>query len=252
MSHRRATAPDSAPPHPTSTPSGLAPPRSGTRYGFDRIEFGYNGFTTQGFGQTIAIVVPYDDPNIKSDLKAFDTQFNLPDPPDITVVGQDGGAVPSPEPKGANYQDWAAEEVQDVEWAHAIAPDASILVVEANSDKTLETATKFAAAQKGVSVVSMSYDFGEFRGENDHDSTFTTPSGHQGVTFVSASGDKGAISYQGSSPNVLSVGGTTLTLDSSNNISSETGWVGSGGGISMFEGLPSYQAGIVPSGTTSR
>ena len=85
------------------------------------------------------------------------------------------------------------------------------------------------------------------------DPTFTTPAGHAGVTFVAATGDNGSPGgFPAYSPNVLAVGGTTLTLDSSNNISSETGWSGSGGGISQFEPQPSYQQGVVTQSTTQR
>ena len=73
------------------------------------------------------------------------------------------------------------------------------------------------------------------------------------MTFVASSGDTGApTSYPSASPNVVSVGGTTLNLDASGNWISETGWSGSGGGISAFEAQPSYQNGIVTQTTTFR
>ena len=81
-----------------------------------------------------------------------------------------------------------------MEWAHAIAPGASILLVEANSDSgsDLLTAVNYARNQPGVSVVSMSWGGREFTGESTYDSYFTTPAGHTGVTFVAASGDTGS------------------------------------------------------------
>src|SRR5262249_38291167 len=83
-------------------------------------------------------------------------------------------------------------------------------------------------------------------------SVFTTPAGHQGVTFIASSGDYGApVSYPAISPNVLAVGGTTLNL-SGNTWSSETGWSGSGGGLSSVETQPAYQKGIVTQSTTQR
>jgi len=76
-----------------------------------------------GSGETIALVEAYHDPNLVSDLHTFDQEFNLPDPV-LTVNTQ----------KGAKSNvGWAAEESLDVEWAHAIAPAANILVVEAKS-----------------------------------------------------------------------------------------------------------------------
>src|SRR5205807_6453436 len=111
---------------------------------------------------------------------------------------------------------WASEIALDVEWAHAIAPRANILLVEANSNSTsnLFTAVRFAAGQPGVVVVSMSWGSGEVSTETGTDaSTFRTPSGHAGVTFVASSGDSGAPAiYPAASPNVLAAGGTTLRL----------------------------------------
>src|SRR5262249_55210321 len=77
--------------------------------------------------------------------------------------------------------------------------------------------------------------------------------GHAGVTFVASSGDAGAPdSYPAASPNVLAVGGTTLSLSSSGTILSESGWSGSGGGISSGEAQPSYQKGVVTPTSTPR
>jgi hypothetical protein len=99
----------------------------------------------------------------------------------------------------------------------------------------------------------MSFGGNEFSGETSLDSTFRTPSGHGGVTFIASSGDSGApTSYPAASPNVLSVGGTTLNLTSSNTILSESGWSGSGGGISSIESQPSYQRGTVTQSSTFR
>ncbi len=112
------------------------------------------------------------------------------------------------------------EEALDIESAHAIAPAASIDLVEANTDTNnndLFTAVATAAALPGVSVVSMSWGIDEYQGEQSIDSTFTTPSGHQGVTFIAASGDQGSPGYYPAySPNVVAAGGTTLLLKTNN------------------------------------
>ncbi len=110
-----------------------------------------------------------------------------------------------------------------------------------------------AAKQSGVVAVSMSWGGGEFSGETADDSYFKTPSGHNGVTFIVSSGDAGApASYPATSPNVLAVGGTTLSLTSAGSILSESGWSDSGGGISSVESQPSYQKGVVSQSTTRR
>jgi subtilase family serine protease len=84
----------------------------------------------------------------------------------------------------------------------------------------------------------MSWGGGEFSGENAYDSAYFD---QPGVAFVASSGDSGApASWPATSPNVLSVGGTALSVDASNAWSSEVGWSGSGGGPSAYESQPSY------------
>jgi subtilase family serine protease len=86
-----------------------------------------------------------------------------------------------------------------------------------------------------------------------YDSYLTTPPGHQGVTFVASTGDSGSLSseYPAFSPNVVAVGGTSLFLNANNSYGSETGWGGSGGGVSQFESEPGYQMGVQSSGFRS-
>src|SRR5262245_9320608 len=110
----------------TAGPSGYTPAQVRHGYGFDRITF--NGVVGDGSGQTIAIVNAFDNPNIANDLHQFDLQFGLPDPI-FTKVNQRGGTTPPAADAG-----WAAEIALDVEWAHAIAPRANILLVEADNN----------------------------------------------------------------------------------------------------------------------
>jgi hypothetical protein len=238
---------NTATPFGTTGPTGLSPTAIRQAYGFNQVSFG--GTAGTGAGTTIAIVDAYDDPTISSDLHAFDQQYGLADPT-FTKVNQTGGtALP------AANAGWAGEISLDVEWAHAIAPAAKILLVEASSasDSDLFAAVGYAARQPGVVAVSMSFGGGEYGGETAYDSTFLTPAGHTGVVFVASSGDSGApISYPAASPNVLSVGGTTLNLTASGAYGSETGWSGSGGGVSAYESRPSYQNGVVTQSTTKR
>ena len=115
-----------------------------------------------------------------------------------------------------------------MEWAHAIAPAASIILIETNSENGADmyTGATTAAGLAGVSVVSMSWGSSEFAGEQSFDSDFTTPSGHQGVTFVASTGDNGAPGeYPAFSPNVVAVGGTTLSLSARRLIRQRVGLV---------------------------
>jgi subtilase family serine protease len=218
-------------------------------YGFDQISFANGRVQADGSGQTIAIVEAFHDPKIASDLRYFDWIFGLPDPPKFTQVNQKGGSVfTSVNPA------WALETALDVEWAHAVAPRANILLVEADSANftDLLAAVNFARYQPGVVVVSMSWGSQEFSYESSFDAYFTTPAGHiggsglpGGITFVASSGDSGAgTSYPAVSPNVLAVGGTSLTLSAAGSYRSETAWYGSGGGASLYESKPSYQVGL--------
>ena len=197
----------------------------------------------QGAGETIAIVDAYSDPKIVSDLATADAYASIPAPPSFTIINQNGETSPLP----SGNTSWGVEISLDVEWAHSIAPAANLLLVEANSSSLsdLLKAVDTAASYPGVAVVSMSWGSSEFSSESSYDSNFTTPAGHTGVTFVASSGDSGGVvEWPAASPNVLSVGGTTLSLNSNNTWKSETAWSDSGGGVSRYEPSPSYQSGL--------
>jgi hypothetical protein len=218
---------------------GLTPAQVRHAYGFDRITF--NGTSGDGSGQTIAIVAGGDAPAIASDLATFDRSFGLPDPPGFGKVTPFGAPPADPA--------WALEISLDVEWAHAIAPRAKLLLVEAKSTGLgdMLSATDYARRQPGVVAVSLSWGSAEFGGESYLDSYFTTPAGHPGVTFVGASGDAGAAgggSWPAISPYVLSVGGTSLSVDAAGNYVAEAAWSGGGGGFSAYEGRPAYQVAV--------
>lgn len=233
-------------------PAGFSPAQISQAYNFNQIYFSNGTIKGDGSGQTIAIVDAYSQPNIAGDLQTFDSTYGLAAPPSFQVVNQNGGsALP------AASQSWGLEISLDVEWAHAMAPGANILLVEANSNQysDLMTAVNYARNQPGVSVLSTSWGGGEWSSETSYDNYFTTPTGHQGITFVASSGDAGsagAPEYPSVSPNVLAVGGTQLTTDASGNYVSEVGWSGSGGGISAYESQPSYQQGVVTQTSTNR
>jgi subtilase family serine protease len=130
-----------------------------------------------GAGQTIGIVEAYGSPTIQSDLRTFTNTFGLP-PANLQIIGTARGTS-----KG-----WAQETSLDVEWAHAIAPGAKILLSVARSARNSDLmAAVDAAVNNGATVVSMSWGGPEFSGETALDSHFNT----SGVTFTAASGDNG-------------------------------------------------------------
>ena len=127
-------------------------------------------------------------------------QFNVSGGPTFKVLNENGGTSL---PANSAVNGWDVEESLDVEWAHSIAPQANIILFEANSNSfgDLLQAVSTAADTTGVSVVSMSWSGGEWSGETSADSYFTTPSGHQGVTFLASTGDNGTPSgYPALSP----------------------------------------------------
>jgi hypothetical protein len=266
------TAPASQDATPLASPSIFTPALLRTAYSIDQLRFG--SVVGDGTGQTIAIIDAYNAPTITSDLQTFDSDYGLP-APTLTIENQNGGtSLPRNDPAGPG-DSWALETSLDVEWAHAVAPKANILLMLASSssDSDLYTAVDTARGTTGVSAVSMSFGGDESFSDQFNDFHFTTPSNHAGVTFLAASGDNGAFSdsggttkvvgYPASSPNVVGAGGTKLVTDSSGNYSSESGWGsgstsnrngGSGGGISGVFGRPSYQGGLgnVAGDTSSR
>jgi len=198
-----------------------------------RHAYGVDLLPYDGAGQTIAIVDAYDDPTVASDLAAFDSKFGLP-AADLTVA--------TPQGKPGYDSGWAYEISLDVQWAHAIAPGAKILLVESISanDTDLLSAVDYAVT-RGANQVSMSWGGGEFSGVSSIDGHFN----HPGVTFLAASGDSGReAEFPAVSPYVTGVGGTTISLDAAGDKLSETAWSGSGGDVSSFVTRPSFQDGF--------
>jgi hypothetical protein len=269
----------------SASPSGLTPNQVRGAYGLGTYGAGgisggisFGGTAGDGAGMTIAIVDAYDYPSALSDVNAFSAQYNLPQfnvsgGPTFQKLNQTGGTSL---PSASGNSGWSIEEALDIDWAHSMAPKANIILFEASdTGNGLYTAVQTAAATSGVVVISMSWSGAEYSSETLDDSgTFSTPSGHPGVTFLSATGDSGAYAqnsstvtpqYPAASKNVVAVGGTTLGV-SGNAWSSETVWGsgtnsgsnnagGSGGGISAYESQPSWQtslAGVSNYSTTKR
>lgn len=206
---------------------------------------GSTSLPTGGSG-TIAIVDAFDYPTAASDLAVFSSTFGLP-AANFSVVYA-SGSQPS-----LNCG-WAQEAALDIEWAHAMAPSAKIVLVEANSNSfsDLFSAVQVATNQvlcgsntcpsggSGVGEVSMSWGGREFVSESTFDGFMATP----GVTYFAASGDSGGKTiYPSASPNVVSCGGTSIVRSSlTGAFVTEQGWRGSGGGGSKFEPAPPYQS----------
>ena len=208
-----------------------------------------------GGQKAIAIVDAYDYPTAHSDLATFSAQFGVEAitlTSFVVVYAPHGGTTPgsctgaATQPPVDTTGGWELEEALDIEWAHAMAPGATLYLVEAqsNSNKDLFCAVTVASnlvSAAGGGEVSMSWGGGEFSAETTYDSVFTGPN----VVYFASAGDSPGVSYPSASPNVVSVGGTTLSTDPiAGNFLYENVWQDTGSGPSRFEPAPTYQAGI--------
>ncbi|MGE5251395.1 MAG: hypothetical protein ACM3QS_14420 [Bacteroidota bacterium] len=217
-------------PQASASPTGLSPATIKSAYG-------YSTSSTAGAGKTIAIVDAFDDPTAESDLAVFSSQYGLPACTTANgcfqKVNQTGGNTYPRKDAG-----WALEISLDIQWAHAIAPGAKILLVEASSNSFANLLAAEDYARAHAQYVSNSWGGSEFSGETSYDSHFS----QTGVSFFVSSGDSGLpAEYPSASRNVISVGGTTLHF-SGGNFTSETGWSGGGGGCSVYETAASAQS----------
>lgn len=213
---------------PQTSIVGLTPSQVLHAYGFDRI-------SNHGSGQTIAIVDAHDSPFVERDLAVFSQTFNLPPCTSDNGCFRKIYATTHPGVK----QIWALEIALDVEWAHAIAPAAQLILVEAKSANLSDLLQAVdVAVRTGASVISMSWGVPEFSGETSLDNHFVASN----ITFIAASGDFGNPGfYPAASPFVTGIGGTELTLSANGDYAGETAWFGSGGGLSPYEVEPDYQ-----------
>src|SRR5229473_1518683 len=228
-----------------TSPSGLSPATLRSVY----------SLPSTGGGGTIAIVDAYHYATAENDLSVFSSAFGLPQC--TTANGCFKQVYASGSKPRANCG-WAQEAALDIEWAHAMAPNAKIVLVEAASSSfanlfaAVDVATAQVTANGGHGQVSMSWSGSEFSTEASNDSHFQ----NNNVVYFASSGDTGGVNgYPSVSPFVVSAGGTTINRNPANpsgTFVSETGWSGSGGGPSQFEPKPSYQSGVANTDPTQR
>jgi subtilase family serine protease len=225
-----------------------------------------------GAGQTIVIVDSYGSPTIAADLAQFDADYGLPDPPSFQVISP-LGTVPF-DPTSSDMQGWAFETTLDVQWAHAMAPGASIVLLTSPVSETegVQGFPEFIALE----TYNLDHDLGKIVSQSwaatentlfddagkqviaDFEAVYARAR-HEHVTVFAGAGDNGTqnqevdgvtfysfptVCYPASSPNVTAVGGTSLTLDVNGNYQSEVVWNGygaSGGGVSQYFAEPSWQ-----------
>jgi kumamolisin len=205
----------------------------------------YNLPPTGGSG-VIAIIDAFHYPTALNDFNVFSKEFALPAETSTNATLATNKVFQVVYARGvqpAINRGWAQEAALDIEWAHAMAPNAKIVLVEAASDSNadLDAAVRTANQLPGVAEVSMSYGGTETRNEASGDGVYSKPF----VVYIAASGDVGGVvNYPGCSSKVIAAGGTRITRDTDGNFVSETGWAGTGGGASRFIPRPAYQNNI--------
>ncbi len=288
------------------TPNSLDPQLLNDAYDFNGLSFDIGGVISKadGAGETIAIVDAFGNPDIVKDVETFDAEtYVVPGESVSTVSGglsnydaegnfflsvQQLGATSGTYPaayyqqvygdtaktfglSGLQYdQDlWATETALDVEWVHAVAPGAHVLLIEAPSESLTDLikADVYASEQPGVVAVSNSWGYPTSlisdpasAGDNAEgqpleqwyeqpyvpsnelatlNGYYVTPTGHTdsdgltgGVTFLASSGDTGIDEIPAASADVLSVGGFSTTVNLDGELDNEGAWPGSGGGPS--------------------
>lgn len=235
-----------------NTPSSIA-----CLYGLQPAVAGCNPYNTTlnptGGSRAIALVDAYDNPNIFYDTIIFNAQFQVNASAPQVVYAPAGAfppgqcAGPATQPPPAKGTGWDIEASLDVQWAHAMAPNATLYLVEAQSSSLLDLLCAVSVANSLVAAagggeISMSFGGGEFAGENLGDPVFTTP----GIVYFASTGDNPGVMYPSASPNVVAVGGTSLSRNTlSNNFRFENTWQETGGGLSAFESRPAYQNSII-------
>lgn len=217
--------------------------------GYGPLQFrgAYSVSGTAPTKKIIAIVDAYDNPNIAQDLATYSATFGIPNLPacsgliknsvtpcfqKVNQRGKTNGFPPV-------NTGWALEIALDVETAHAMCQNCSILLVEASSASYANLMDAVdTAVSLGANVVSNSYGSPEFASETTFDSHFNRP----GVAFTVSAGDSGyGAQYPAASKYVTAVGGTTLRLNADNTYASETAWSGTGSGCSLYESKPVWQ-----------
>jgi subtilase family serine protease len=211
--------------------------------------------TPASSNQTIAVVDAFDDPSAEADLGVYDRQFGLPACTSadgcFRKVNEEGQAEPLPRREG----EWAGEISIDVQMAHAICQSCHVLLVEANSETFADLgAAVDAAINAGANEVSNSYGGPEQRGRARHDVRLNARDfDHPGVLVTASSGDCGYLNqacrrlakraeFPADSPDVVAVGGTTLT--ERKKAWTSTVWEEGGSGCSSAFTAPPWQSAL--------
>ena len=216
-------------------PAGETPASIHSVYNFDR--------RFMGKGQVIVVVGGFNYPTALADFNVFSKQFGLPLECSTNVFAATNKVFQLVNARGTQPPTdaaWAMDSALDIQWTHAMAPLAKIVLVQSSSNTFIDLfqAIDVANSIPNVHEVSMSWGGAEFSGETAWDTHFKMP----GVVYVAGSGDLGGNTiYPSVSQYVVSAGGTKLNRNACGKFISETGWDNGGGGPSIFVPIPAYQ-----------
>ncbi|MFZ0666600.1 MAG: S8 family serine peptidase [Acidimicrobiales bacterium] len=218
----------------------------GYGYGPKQLQSAYKlPSSTDGAGESVAVVDAYNDPDAVSDLATYRAAWGLPacDPSTgagcLTVVNENGATSPLPPEKKSG---WGIEEALDVDMVSAICPKCKIYLVEANSGRVVDLGTGVDSAISLLHVDFVSNSYGGHQNVKDlqYDKKYYK---HPGDAIVASAGDDGyGVMYPAASQYVTAVGGTNLRKDPGSARGwSESVWSGSGSGCSEYDPKPTWQ-----------
>jgi len=209
-----------------------------------------NTFKTNATGgsKAIGIVDAFDYPTAMADLNAFSVQFGLPKVTTTTFKtyfagGTDGCSGADP----GNDAGWEGEQALDIEMVHAMAPKATIILVQAQSSSFTDLLAAEDCASKKVAAlgggeISNSWGGSEFSTEATNDTHFKTAN----IVYFASTGDSAGVQWPSVATSVVAVGGTTTSRVNAagatfGNFIAEAAWENGGGGTSLYEPRPAYQ-----------
>jgi hypothetical protein len=230
----------------TGASSGYGPAQLQSAYALAASSAGGGVVPSTGDAEAVAVVAAYDDPNAASDLAVYRARYGLPacdtttDEGCLTKVNETNQFSPLPAPPPASAGDWTWEESTDLDMITAICSNCRILLVEANSDSAADLGQADLAARNVADFVDNGWGSPEFDGEAADDGLYFD---HPGTAEVFAAGNSGyGATWPASSQFVTSVGGTTLTEDSTAARGyDETAWAAGSSGCATAEPKPAWQ-----------
>ncbi len=227
--------------------SYLTPKDIQTAYNFNSLYS--NGIN--GKGENITIVVAYGDPNLQQDVNSYDSYYGIAN---LTNNSNLFVEYPFGKPNSSN-SNWISETALDVEIAHSLAPGADIYLMVSPNDSYLFNTINYTIENVKTNIISLSWGSSELEYNQqsiNYLNQMLAEGRSKGINIFAATGDSGAynsynvpnVNFPASSPNVIAVGGTTLSVYSNGEYESETAWNGSGGGQSEYFTKPSFQPNI--------